>query len=125
MRRKKRIGEDPEVDAVIAELARRREVARAAITHLRFVQDSLIDQKLVQDGLRLGLSQVELAGHLGMSKREVNRLANLPPAPWAASRAEPAMEALRVAFLTLVWSRDDDGEAAGPTPLPPANRHGR
>lgn len=101
VRKKMTAADNPEVDAMVAELASRRGIARAAVAHVRFVQENLVDQQMVRRCMDLGLSQSETATRLSMSKREVNRLANAPDLPWAA--APESFADLRAAFLGCVW----------------------
>lgn len=110
VRRKIRSAEDPHINAVVTEFARKREVGRAAVDHIRFVHENLVAQEMVHRCLELGLSQGETATQLRMSKREVNRLATTP-FPFTPFLPFPANEAtrtsfdeLRAAFLRCVWT---------------------
>ncbi|ORV08053.1 hypothetical protein [Mycolicibacterium fallax] len=103
VRRKKKASEDPDAEASIAELARRRDLGRSALAHLRFIQENLVDHTVVHQGLALGLSQDELAARLGMSKREVNRHANSPALPAGSTDGAPFGE-LVAAFLAQAWA---------------------
>ena len=42
------------------------------------IQENFVDQQVVKQGLLYGLTQGQLAKGLGMSKRDVNRLARFP-----------------------------------------------
>lgn len=104
VRRKMTPAENPEVAAVVSELARRREIASDAVAYVRLLHENLVDQPMVLRCLELGLSQAETAARLGMSKREVNRLANTeelasPTVP--PGRESPA--GLQAEFLAYVW----------------------
>ena len=103
VRRKKKASEDPDAEARIVELARRRDVGRSALAHLRFIQENLVDHAVVHQGLALGLSQDEMAARLGMSKREVNRHANSPALPADSTDGSP-LDELVAAFLAQVWA---------------------
>lgn len=106
VKRKKKVGDNPEIDAHLKRLVAQRERAQAALAHLRFVEDNFVESALVEKALDLGLSQDEVADQFGMSKRDVNRLANLMIRADAPPAAAPAFDMLRATFLeTLSGSR--------------------
>jgi hypothetical protein len=90
---------------IVSGLAKRRKAGLEAIAHLRFIQDNFVDQQVVKQGLLHGLSQGELAKALGMSKRDVNRLARFPYTP-AGRLKNDRYGAIRDAFLATVWGSE-------------------
>lgn len=100
-----------ERQSLVASLGEQRKAALAAIAHLRFVQENFVDQALVKKGLIGGLTQSELAKWLGMSKRDVNRLARFPYTP-AARTKDDRHGAIRAAFLGAVWGSDEQAQDA-------------
>jgi len=110
VRRKAKAGDDLGLDARLAELERRRRTGQLAVEHLKYMQDHLVDREIVKRGLLLGFSQGELADRFGMSKRDVNRLANASFVPMAVSAPPPLFESLTSAFLASVWDSESTAD---------------
>lgn len=105
VKRKQKPADDAELSERVAALAQQRATARAALANLRFVEANFLDEALVRKGLELGLSQGEVADQLGLSKRDVNRLANglgIQRSAEDGPAANPVFDALRAVFLETV-----------------------
>lgn len=111
VRRKKKVGDNPAIDAEVTSLVAQRERAQTAMAHLRFVEDNFVESALVEKALDLGLSQNEVADQFGMSKRDVNRLANLMISVDAPSATAPAFDMLRASFLETVTGSRNTAQA--------------